>query len=75
MHSSNVVLLQCRRPISLADLRGGGSNNPPPGEPTKVFFSSTNKNVNRMSVVESVLFHTGTTVNSTLPASVHHALS
>ena len=48
---------------------GGGGWTSPLGEPTKVFFSSTNKTVNRISVVESVLFHTGTTVNSTLPAS------
>ena len=54
---------------SLADLQGGLT--PPLGEPTKVFSSSTNENVNRISVVESVLFHTGTTVNSILPASVH----
>ena len=51
--------------------RGGGGLTPPLGEPTKIFFSSINKNVNRISVVESVLFHTGTTVNSTLQASVH----
>ena len=49
---------------------GGGVEHPPWGADQSFFFS-TNKNVNRISVVESVLFHTGTTINSTLPASVH----
>ena len=56
---------------TLADLQGGGVEPTPLGSRPKFFFSSTTKNVNRISVVESVLFHTGTTVNSTLPASVH----
>ena len=50
---------------------GGGGFELPLGSRPKFFFSSTSKNVNRISVVESVLFHTGTTVNSTLTASVH----
>ena len=49
----------------------GGGVNTSWGADQSFFFSSTNKNVNRISVVETVLFHTGTAVNSTLPASVH----